>query len=185
MIALEERLLRLESDIENLKKEIEEIQKGNFGSINLSDGINLIDSLGNLKFTMRLLNDSPVMRFWSSDGSAGMFFGLEANSPEISFTDSEDRNRMKLKLGEAGRPILMMLDETEVPRVSLSIIDDSPRVMLNDRQGTLRIVMCVDDIPHFQIFDTNKTTRVNLSLEPSGPIIAVADEGGTITGLIE
>lgn len=185
MSDIEERLARIESKFEQISSELENISNGRFDEISLSKGINLLDDAGNLKFTVRMLNEIPVMRFWGSDGESGIFVSAGDGSPEILLSDDKGRGRLKIKLGEGGRPMLVMMDDQEIPRVSASIIDNVPRIMLNDGRGILRMVLCADDAPHFQIFDEEKTTRVNISLGASGALAAIADEYGNIIGILE
>jgi len=180
----EERLARLELEIAEMRASVAELKSGKFDVLKLTTGIQLFDGDSNLRAALMLLNGSPVMKFWSKDTKAGLFMGIGDGEPEISLSDSEGNVRLKAKIGSDDEPMLILSDKIETPRVSLSVIDNTPRLMLHDADHNLRIVLSTYPEPYLQICDEAENPRVLVAFGGGKPEICILDaKGRRVSGL--
>lgn len=180
-IDFETRLTRVEAKLAELGGSLSAPRT--LESLTIRDSLNFQDSNGKLRLTMRLLNGSPVLRLWGDDGQSGVYIGVEESSSEISLKDNEGNNRFKSIINSDREPWIALFGNNEEPRATLSLINDSARLMLHSRSGEIQIALSAENDPHIQIYDTNGNTRVNLSMSDQGPIVCITDENQKTIGL--
>ncbi len=112
-----------------------------------------------------------------------MFLGGEPDAPEISFTDGNDRIRLKLMLGGGSGPTLALVDETGAMRLSVSVTDDVPRIMLFDSAEAIRLALDVDEEGAIELSDGAERTRIGLRTNGlDDPLVCTIDGEGNLTG---
>jgi len=176
-------LERVETRLAELEARLAVLETGRFDLLTLSTGIHIVDGDGRLRLAMRLVEGEPAIKLWGSDGQSGMFLGGGAGAPEISLTDASDRIRLKLMLGANSGPTLVLIDEAEVMRLSASVTDDVPRIMLYDAAEGIRLALDVDEEAAIEISDLAERPRIGLRTNGlSDAMICTIDGEGHLKG---
>jgi hypothetical protein len=166
-----------------IEDRIEKLEAGRFDLLTLSTGVHIVDGEGRLRLAARLVEGEPAIKLWSSDGRSGIFLGGGADAAEINFSDASDRIRLKLMLGADSGPTLVLLDEAGVMRLTASVTDGVPRVMLYDEAETIRLALDVDEEGAIELSDRAERPRIGLRTNGlAEPLVCTIDGEGNLTG---
>lgn len=182
MTDTEERIQKLQEEIRSLRSDVDMLKTGKFDILKLSGGIQLLGSDAKLRAALMLLEDEPAFALMNKNGNIAMSITLDDGASDIALNDSSGSVRTRIKTDSDGAPMLVMNDTTESPRLSLSVVNGSPRLFLHDKDYKLRIAASLEPVPHIQIYDTADMPRINLSLDEAGPEICIIDETGQKIG---
>ncbi len=110
------------------------IDEGNRPSVDLSD------TSGQLRESMYLLNELPVLRQFDSAGKRRAEMRLDAsNDGELLLSDPNEKLRMALFRTKSGDPQLGLYGSDEKLRAYFSTDDASPYLVMRDNAGINRV----------------------------------------------
>jgi hypothetical protein len=102
--------------------------------------VDLGDSAGQLRESMYLLNELPVLRQFDKAGKRRAEMRLDAsNDGELLINDAAEKLRLALFRTKGGDPQLGLYGSDEKLRAYFSTDDDSPYLVMRDNAGTTRI----------------------------------------------
>jgi len=117
-----------------------------------AEGLELVDSRGNVRITLGMTEFGPALRLFDENG----------------------RFRASLIVSDNG-PALALCDENETPRAGLTVTEFGPGLCLYDKNGKGCADLKVsDDGPMLDLFDENGTFRAGLGAS----VLVLADEKG-------
>ncbi len=163
MTSIEERLTHLEAALFELQAKCDSLADGQFDSITLSTGLSIVDQGGLIRATFRLIENGIGLAIWDSNGRIGLSITGDESRTRISLADHNGQIRADIKLGEAGDPILALNDADGNPRLSASVLDGAPRLMLHDEEN-LRLALGTDPLPSLEMYGADETTRLSMGL---------------------
>jgi hypothetical protein len=178
----EDRLLKLEEENRALRTDIDKLKEGNFETIKLSNGLQIFDKESRIRIALMLLNEEPAFAFFNSAGKVVISFTLDESAPDISLNGSNGDVRAKFKVDAEGEPMIIMNDSSSSPRLSLSVVDDSPRLMFHDNDYKMRLAISLESGPYIQMYDNRENVRVNMSIIDGVPEVCLVDDVGRKVG---
>jgi hypothetical protein len=102
--------------------------------------VDLADSTGQLRESMYLLNELPVLRQFDKAGKRRAEIRLDANQDgELLINDAAEKLRLALFRTTSGDPQLGLYGSDEKLRAYFSTDDDSPYLVMRDNAGTTRV----------------------------------------------
>ena len=102
--------------------------------------VDLADSTGQLRESMYLLDELPVLRQFDKAGKRRAEFRLDANQDgELLINDAGEKVRLALFRTSSGDPQLGLYGSDERLRAYFSTDDDSPYLVMRDNAGTTRV----------------------------------------------
>jgi hypothetical protein len=102
--------------------------------------VDLGDSGGQLRESMYLLNDLPVLRQFDKAGKRRAEIRLDSsNDGELLINDANEKLRLALFRTTSGDPQLGLYGSDEKLRAYFSTDDDSPYLVMRDNAGTTRV----------------------------------------------
>lgn len=102
--------------------------------------LDLGDSTGQLRESMYLLNDLPVLRLFDKAGKRRAEIRLDSsNDGELLLNDAAEKLRLALFRTSSGDPQLGLYGSDEKLRAYFSTDDDSPYLVMRDNAGTTRV----------------------------------------------
>lgn len=114
--------------------------------VGIDDGgrpsVDLDDATGQLRESMYLLNDLPVLRQFDKAGKRRAEIRLDSsNDGELLISDADEKLRLALFRTKAGDPQLGLYGSDEKIRAYFSTDDDSPYLVMRDNAGTTRVYL--------------------------------------------
>ena len=104
--------------------------------------VDLGDATGQLRESMYLLNDLPVLRLFDKAGKRRAEIRLDSsNDGELLINDASEKLRLALFRTSKGDPQLGLYGSDEKLRAYFSTDDDSPYLVMRDNAGTTRLYL--------------------------------------------
>lgn len=103
--------------------------------------LDVFDKAGNVRESMYLLDDSPVLRQFDPAGKrrAELFLVSDTQNGEFVIRDAGDTTRLAVFRGDKGLPELGLYGSDAKVRAYISTDDSGPYLVMKDKSGTTRV----------------------------------------------
>lgn len=150
----------------------------------------LVDDSGQERAVLQMEEAGPSLRVLAVSGESQVFIGVTDTGPEITVNgpgQAASSARATLKLNANGLPHLEMVDLEGRPRTALALSSVSGNgdgfLRFWDQDGDRRLLVGVrDDSPEVVLADREDIPRAKLSADHTGPILRLHDAAGNARG---
>ena len=148
----------------------------------------LVDDSGLERAALQMEADGPSLRVFDAGGESQIFVGVTDTGPELTVNGPglpASSARATLKLNANGLPHLDMVDLEGRSRTALALSSASGNgdgfLRFWDQDGDRRLLVGVrDDSPEVVLTDRDDVPRAKLSADRNGPILRFHDDAGNV-----
>lgn len=189
----DDRLAELESAINDLRSELQQLKKGKFTNVKVNhlilmdenekmrgllsaSGLSLLDENGAIRMQLLLdEEDMPEICLYSSDKQR--LSCIDSDSYFIYRHDGSLAGGIGIN-NETSDTILVICDQNGGCRIVLGIRENNPEISINDSNEVQRIVATYKDGSSGIFITDGEKSRINIDIINSSPKISINDDKG-------